>query len=300
MRFRTIGIGFIILGCVFVTCSKHKDNREQKRISVVVSILPEKYFCEKIGGDHIEVSVMVPPGSSPHAYEPKPSQIAALSRAEVYFTIGVEFEKVWMPRFVSIAKNMAVIALDSGIEKISMEHVLQTDHAKASEGEEEHGHDGLDPHIWLAPEAVKKMAERIAAVFCMVDSVNRDEYLRNKVRFCEEISLLQKNIRTILEENHITSFMVFHPSWGYFAHEFGLTQIPIEIEGKEPAPKDLVLMIDFARRNGIKTLFVQPQFSQKAAKTIASQIGGTVLPIDPLACAWEENLRQVAHALAGK
>lgn len=283
---------FTIFLLLFPGCGKKSGHKAKTRIPVTVSIAPQKFFVEKIGGDNVTVSVMVQPGSSPHLYEPRPSQMAKLSEAALYFSVGVEFERVWLPRFIKSAHNLTVVSLDSGIEKIEME----SSHRDHKEGE--HLHAGLDPHIWLSPELVKDIAKRIAAALCSVDPARCKEFTSNRDQFITEIETLQAEIREILKQGNVDKFMVFHPSWGYFAGEFDLKQIPIELEGREPLPKELAYLIDFSRREGINTIFIQPQFSEKAAETIASQINGKLVPIDPLAYQWDSNLLTVAKALA--
>lgn len=283
---------FTIFLLLFPGCDKKSGHKAETRIPVTVSIAPQKFFVEKIGGDNVTVSVMVQPGSSPHLYEPKPSQMVKLSESVLYFAIGIEFERIWLPRFIMSAENLTVVSLDSGIEKIEMEST----HRNHEEGE--HYHAGLDPHIWLSPELVKEIAKKIAAGLCSADTSRCKEFTGNRDQFITEIETLQAEIREILKQGNVDKFMVFHPSWGYFAGEFDLKQIPIELEGREPLPKELAYLIDFSRREGINTIFIQPQFSEKAAETIASQINGKLVPIDPLAYQWDSNLLTVAKALA--
>ncbi len=294
--FLTLAVGF------FSVCStNHNKEKEKGGIPIVVSILPQKYFVEKVGGDFVDVSVMVEPGSSPHLYEPKPSRIAALTNAKLYFSIGVEFEKAWIPRFKEVAPGLVVVPLDSGITRIPMAYSFQ-EHS-GGVGEDLRADDGArapDPHIWLSPELVKNMVKIITGHLCRIDPAHALEYRKNGDYFLMRIQELQDSIRIYLQESNVTKFIVFHPSWGYFAEEFGMWQIPIEIEGREPSPKQLQHVIDFAKKNNITTIFVQPQFSRKTAETIASQINGTVVPIDPLAYNWDTNLLAVANALVGR
>ena len=284
----------VIVAMQFCGCGKKSELKTESRIPVTVSIVPQKFFVEKIGGDYVTVSVMVEPGASPHLYEPRPSQMVKLSESVLYFAVGIEFERVWLPRFEKSAQKLSVVSLDSGIEKIEME----SSHRDHEEGE--HHHAGMDPHIWLSPELVKGIAKRIAAGLCSVDPARCKEYTGNRDAFIKEIETFQSEIKEILKQGNVDKFMVFHPSWGYFAREFNLQQIPVELEGKKPLPKELAYLIDFSKREGINTIFIQPQFSEKAAETIASQINGKVVPIDPLAYQWDRNLTAVANALAGK
>ncbi|MCE5250372.1 zinc ABC transporter substrate-binding protein [bacterium] len=263
-------------------------------VQVTVSILPQKYFVEKIGGDRVKVAVMVPPGAEPHAFEPKPQQLIALSNSRIYFAAGMSFEQSWLDRFKAVNSTMRIVHTDDGIDKIPM------DTGDKNEREEHSGHDDLyDPHVWLSPPLVRKQAEHIYTALVSADPGNREFYTDNYNRFLGELDDLDRYLKERLSvgSGH-TRFMVFHPSWGYFARAYGLEQIPVEIGGKEPKPADLVRLIDTAKRLGIKVVFVQPQFSDRNARTIADAIGGKVIYADPLAENWEQNLKDVAEKMS--
>ncbi|MCP4725487.1 MAG: zinc ABC transporter solute-binding protein, partial [bacterium] len=263
-----------------------------------VSVQPQKFFVEKIGGDKVEVSVMVPPGADPHVYEPKPQQMVELSKSKLYFATGVDFENSWLDRFASSNPDMKIVHTEENIEKIPMQHIeLEISEA---EDEDEHAHHddegGLDPHIWLSPPSVKSQLDVILENLIETDPDNAGLYRLNYDRFCEEINSLDTELKNMFSGGNIKKeFIVFHPAWGYFARAYGLRQIPVEIEGKEPKPRDLVKLIDYARENEIKVIFVQPQISPQTASMIANEIGGEVVTADPLAENWLENLRNVAQ-----
>jgi len=262
------------------------------KIPVFVSILPQKYFLEKIGGDRIAVEVMVPPGASPATYEPKPKQMAALAGCTLYFAIGVPFETAWLPKIAATNSRLRIVHTDTGIKKRTM----TSDHESLDQPTP---HSGFkDPHIWLSPPLVKIQARTIRNALVEMNSDNRLFYKSNFKMFIDEIDALDVEIRAILSGKAGSAFMVFHPSWGYFADAYGLKQIPIEIEGKNPKPAQLTSLISFARGNGIKVIFVQPQFSSQSAQVVAGAIGATVVPADPLALDWPENLRKQASAIA--
>lgn len=290
---RSIGkLLVLILGLIIVSCSK--KGSDSQNMKVFVSIAPQKFFVEKIGGNLVDVTVLVPQGSSPHSFEPRPSQMAALSKARQFFTIGIDFEKAWVPRIKNNAKDLQIIPLDSGIEKIE---VTEHDHHNDSK---ETDHEGLDPHIWLSPELAKIIAKKIMLSFSATDSVHKDIYLQNYKEFIKEIDTLQSNIKEILVDcPRPFAFMVFHPAWGYFAREFNLQEIPIEIDGKEPSPKELAQIVSIAKEKNIKTIFIQPQFSSQSARQIAHEIGAQTVVADDLAENWDKNLLHVAQ-LIGK
>jgi zinc transport system substrate-binding protein len=272
---------------------------------VTVSILPQKYFVEKIAKDKIKVNVMVKPGASPATYEPKTSQMKLLSKSDAYFAIDVPFEKVWLDKFKTANKNMIVVDTDEGIEKqeIQAHHHEETNHNEEKKvdhdhEEEGHNHEGLDPHIWLDPVLVKIQAKNIYDTLVEIDSVNKEFYTKNYKDFLNELEKLDQILNEILKNDQNKAFMVFHPSWGYFAKRYNLKQIAIEIEGKEPKPAQLVELIDEAKENNIKIVFVAPQFSKKGASTISKSIDATVTAIDPLSEDWSNNLIKVAKEIA--
>jgi zinc transport system substrate-binding protein len=269
---------------------------------LTVNILPQKYFVEKIVKDKFTINVMVKPGASPHNFEPKPSQMKSLVASKVYFLIGDATEKNWIEKFKQNAKNTLFVDTTIGVEKIEMakhehEEVAQHDHKK-DEKDEEHDHSGLDPHIWLDPVLVKIQAKNIYEAMIKIDSANSDFYKTNYEEFLKELETLDSNIKTILAPHKDKAFMVFHPSWGYFAKRYDLEQISIEIEGKEPKPNELVELIEESKKHDIKIVFVSPQFSQKSAQAISKNIGANVVAIDPLSDNWNENLQKVANEIA--
>jgi zinc transport system substrate-binding protein len=266
-------------------------------IPLFVSIPPQRYFVEKIGGAHVRVTEMLPPGANPHSYEPKPKQVASLSKAVLYFAAGVPFEAVWLKKFQSANPNMKIVHTDAGIEKIPM-----TSHDHAGEGSAGHLHEskgkenGLDPHTWLSPPLVKIHAQNIAEGLIQIDPANKTHYDSGLNDFLKEIDTLDSELRNFFSgKGKKLRFMVFHPAWGYFARAYGLTQIPVEIEGKEPKPADLEKLIRMAGKEQIKIIFVQPQFSTKSAEVIAQNIGGAVSFADPMAFDWNKNLRGVGR-----
>ena len=256
------------------------------KVDVVVSILPQKTFVKKIAGDLVDVTVMVAPGASPAVYEPKPSQMKKITKAQIYFSIGVPFEKAWLSRFKAQNPNMLLYDTSKGIKKLPMQ--------EHHHGHHHHSSSILDPHIWLSPTLVKIQAKNIADALKKIDPKHKTVYENNLNRFKKEIDELNRRLSKILKPCQGKAMMVFHPSWGYFAKEYGLKQIPVEVEGKEPKSKELVKIIHEAKEEGVKTVFVQPQFSKRTAKVIATSIGAKIVEADPVAPNWAENLIQIA------
>ncbi|RJR39684.1 MAG: cation ABC transporter substrate-binding protein [Desulfobacteraceae bacterium] len=264
-------------------------------LPVFVSILPQKTFVERIGGALVDVSVMVQPGANPHNYEPRPGQMKALSKAKVYFAVGIGFEDVWLNRFASANPAMKIVHTEQGIKKIPMA-AHHHGEERGDKSSRKHEQDGTpDPHVWLSPPNVKIIAKNIADSLSQADPEHRADYEMNLKKFQSEIDELDAYLRSIFADKKGSKFMVFHPAWGYFADAYGLEQIPVEIEGKEPKPAKLKELIEHAREDGIKIIFVQPQFSTKSAEAIAKAIGGEVAVADDLHQDWANNLRAQAE-----
>ncbi|WP_457606551.1 metal ABC transporter solute-binding protein, Zn/Mn family [Nitratifractor sp.] len=266
------------------------------KLHCVVSIAPLKGFVEAIGDGEVDVGVMVRPGSSPHSYEPKPSQMTRIEKADCYFAVGVEFEKAWLPRFASQNPHMKIVDLSAPIQKVPMQGALHD--GQAGEKLSAHEEDHLDPHIWTSPANVKIMAKEIYKTLASLDPSHRDLYHTRLESFLQSVDRLDRTIRRRLSSlpPH-TPFMVFHPAWGYFAREYGLHQIPVEVEGKSPRPRQLMRLIDAARREKVRAIFTQPEFSDKSARLIARELGIPVVRISPLAPDWEANLLRLTDAI---
>lgn len=270
------------------------------KLEITTSILPQKYFIEKIGGDKVSVNAMVQPGFSPHTYEPKISQMRQLSSSKVYFFIGVSFENVWLEKFKGANNKLIFVDMAQGIQKIAMAEHAHEDEEDEHDHEHKEEHDdneSLDPHVWLDPILVKTMAKNIYVALVDLDSANKEYYQSNYENFIKELDALYLEIKNQLAGVKGSSFMVFHPSWGYFAKRFDLEQIAVEVAGKEPKPNQMIELIEKAKEHDIKILFVAPEFSQKSAKVIASSIQGKVIAISPLDEKWKETLQNAAKMI---
>lgn len=255
-------------------------------LAVAVSVLPEKYFVERVGGARVRVSVMVGPGRSPHTYEPTPKQMAEVAAARVYFRVGVPFEAVWLPRLVENSPHLRVVDCRRGItlQRVREDKVRQ---------------DHPDPHVWTSPPLVKIMAANIRDALISLDPAHQADYARGYRGFAADLDALDGDLRRDLAGLKSRRFMVFHPAWGYFAQTYGLQQVAIEREGKEPGARALVDLIDRARREGIRVIFVQAQFARGYAETVARAVGARVVTVDPLAEDYLANMRRVARAFEG-
>ncbi len=258
-------------------------------MTVGVSLLPQQTFVERIGGKQVRVVVLVPPGKSPATHEPTPQQVEAVAASRLYFRIGVPFEEAWLPRLMQAAPTAKVVDLREGLSLRAVD---------MPPGETPKSGGKPDPHIWVSPPLVVKMADRIRDALTAARPEAAAEFADNYARFVAELNALDADIRARLAGKQGRSFMVFHPSWGYFADAYGLNQLPIEAGWKEPGPRTLQLLIDGAKAQGIRVIFVQKQFSQREAETVARAIGGEVVAVDPLAPDFADNLRRVADVFA--
>jgi len=286
----------MVLPIIFLLfqCKKESINK-----TITVSILPQKYFVQRIVEDKFDINVMVGPGQNPATYEPLPAQMSDLKKSILYFRIGVPFEDSWINKIKNNNPELTIIDTREGI-KLREFDSFEEDHDVKHENEDsndEHHHEGKDPHIWLSPALVKIQAENIYKAIVKIDPSNKKVYQKNFDAFMKDLDQLSMEIKKSFADVKSKEFMVFHPAWGYFADEFGLKQLPIEIEGKEPSPKQLLLTINKAKKDNIKVIFVQKQFSQKAAKAIAEEISGVVIPIDPLSNDYINNLKNVSETI---
>ena len=263
-----------------------------EHITVAVSLQPYATLVKMVGGSRVNVVTLLPPGADPHNYEPKPAVIKAFSLAEAYFTDGSGLDKAWLPRFLGANKNVKVIDISRNIKWMKAEHDDHHHHHHDDENE-------LDPHIWTSPMRLQLLALNIYESFKALDP-DHIAYYTNRFMSTQEI--LRRADRKIvgavvgLPLNR-RSFIVFHPSYGYLANDYNLTQYSIEVNGKEPKPKDLAKLIQVGRKNDVKTVFVQPQFSKRAAETIAKDLGAVVVETDPLSGDILGNIQTFVDAL---
>jgi zinc transport system substrate-binding protein len=290
------------LGCCFLLlfCFVEGAVAGAERLPVGVSILPEKYFVEALGGERVSAIVVVPPAGSPATYEPKPHQMARLEKAPLYLAIGVPFERAWLPRLQGVNPEMKIIDISEGVKKRSMlAHVHEHGAYNVEQSQVDMENKILDPHIWLSPVRMQTVAENITHALIMTDPSGKAFYTKRLAVFRRQLTELDRQLRSIVASaDGRTSFMVYHPSWGYLAEDYGLHQLPIELEGKEPGMKELASLVEQGRKLGVRAIFVQPQFSGRSAKLIAADIGARVVVANPLAFNWDENLMTVVRSIA--
>ena len=267
---------------------------KNSRLGVAVSILPLKYFVQKIAVDKAAVYVMVPPGANPHSYEPKPKELRELSGSGLYVKVGtpIEFEVSWMGKLMSVNPKMAVCDSSKGIALIN-------DYAEEETGEPKKGHDqyGTDPHIWTSLRNGVIMAENVKNALSAVDPANQAFYEANCGELKKELNKLDNHVGEMLKSHAGASFIVFHSGWGYYARDYSLNEISIEVGGKEPSARDMAGIIKKAKQEKIKAVFVSPEFSLKSSRAVASEIGGKVISVDHLSENIPREIQKMTEAI---
>lgn len=272
----------IITACVmamlpFQACNGTETTTDDDVLIIAVSIAPLADFVKSVGGDNVEVTVMVPPGYSPHTYEPTPSQMVKISQADIYVKVGsgVEFEEAWMDDLIAQNSDMHIINCSPGID--------------ITNG---------DPHVWNSPVNAQQMVENIYQGMIAANPDDKDYYLNNKNSYIDALKELDNYARETLSGFDNSNFLIYHPSFGYLAAEYNLTQIPVEHEGKEPTPQVIQSCIDKSVEYNLNYVFVAPQFATSYAETIAREIEGQVLYLDPLPLSYISNMRSVVASIA--
>ena len=262
-----------------------------EHITVAVSLQPYATIVKMVGGSRVNIVTLLPPEADPHNYEPKPAIIKAFSLAQVYFTDGSGIDKAWMPRFLGANKKVEVVDISKNIKWMELEH----------DGHDLHEHEDheIDPHIWTSPARVKFLALNISEHLIQIDPEHEKYYTFRLQNTLDALERMERHINeaVIHMPPKSRSFIVFHPSYGYFAKDYKLKQYAIEVNGKEPKPKDLAKLIQMGRKNNVKLVFVQPQFSKRAATTIAKDLGATIVETDPLSADFMGNIQKLLGAL---
>lgn len=284
----------LLVGACAMGCIQPKTHNDS-RLKVAVTVLPQAEIAREIGGERVCVTVVVPPGVEPHTYEPATGQLLELARSDMYLRIGpglLPFEDNLLERVRELNPNIRIVDTSAGVP------LIHGDDPGAGDGSEDSDHHGTDPHIWLAPSNLRIMAANIEAGLSMGDPSHREEYARGKDSFIAKVDSTDAAIKSLFSGMDGSSFIVFHPAWGYFAREYNLSQVAVEAGGKEPGIRHLTTLVEFARENGIGVVFADPQHSTRESGVIAGEINGDVVLLDPLAPDVLENLMDVAAEIA--
>lgn len=255
---------------------------------VLVSVAPHKFFVEKIAGDTVKVDLIVPAGASAHTYEPTPKQVISSSSASLWFRIGEPFESRIVNTLTSYNPNLRVVDLRQGINLI--------DSVPGQTCACHHG--STDLHFWLSARMAQIQAKTIADALIESYPQNAALYRTNLTKFLEELHQLDLNIQQILKSISNRTILVSHPAYAYFCRDYNLQQFSIEFEGKDPTPQQLHSILNMARKNNIKSIFIQKQYSNKGARLIAEEIGARVITLDPYSEHYIDSMLAIAHAFA--
>lgn len=281
---------FLLLSCVV----KQMDER-----IVSVTIEPQRYFAEQIAGDKFAINCVVPSGQSPETYDPTPQQMVQVGKSLAYLQIGyIGFEQAWMESIRQNNPKMEVFNLSDGINLLK-----NAEDGKAhSHGEGEvcnhHHPGGIDPHTWNSFAGARVIARNTLAAFVALDPENEAYYTANYNTLLEEIEQTERTVASMLEPLSSRTFIIYHPALTYFANEFGLTQLCIEMDGKEPSPAQLKELVETARNHNTQVVFIQQEFDQKNAELIAKETGCRLVRINPLDYDWNKEMIHIAKSLA--
>jgi len=263
--------------------------------NIFVSILPQKYFAERVAGELVNVSVMVGKGQSPATYEPTPKQMVLLNKSQLYFQIGVPFESIWIDAISKLNSELKIIEC---CKELSTRHREGQSHEHHVEEENVKEKNEMDPHFWTSPANAKYIALKMKKALIDSYPVYEKEFEINYSRLIQDLDKLDQDIKSRLAHLDNRYIIVSHPSWGYYAQAYDLIQLPIEVEGKEVRAKSLVKLIEFAKSKNINRVFVQKQFNKNSAEIIAREIYADVIELDPLAEDYIANLYYVTDAIS--
>jgi zinc transport system substrate-binding protein len=237
-------------------------NSYAEKIKVIASIAPLADLAEQVGGERVDVRLLLPPGASPHIYEPAPRAIKDVSDAKVFIKIGAGLE-FWAEKIIKASGNKKLIVVDSssGVTLLS-----------------------ADPHIWLDPVIASSIVTKIERTLIKADPQGSGFYKQNASIYKERLSRLDKEISDKVKTFRIKEYVTFHPAWNYFSKRYGLKVVGVieESPGKEPGPKHIAKIIKEINRIGSRVVFVEPQFNPKIAEAVAKESGAKVLYLDPI------------------
>ena len=263
-------------------------------VEVFVSILPQQYIVERIGGNQVNVNVMVKPGQSPETFEPSPKMMSLYSKSDVYFTIGLPFEQVWIERVASLNDSISIVPTQPASDALIFD--LDSNDISLKERTSEHHHI-QDPHTWLSPLLFLKQCKIILHQLVLLSPENKTYFNNNYKRLVDEVKVINNYIARMFKQNNKHNFITFHPAFSYFARQYGLTQIAIEIDGKEPSAKQIAQVINRIQHEKVNYILIEKQFNQVIPETIARSVGAQLLVLDPLALDYLVNMRDIADKI---
>ncbi len=286
---------FVLLISFFVATSCNQKSPLELKPRVIVSVAPYLYIVEKIAGETVIAQAIVPPGANPHIYEPTPKEVGEIRGAVLWVYLGESFDKKIYNALLESNPALKVVNV--------VEHVHLLDFCEENGVESEHHHchgheEGKDLHVWTSPKLFAEQAQRIAAMLIQLFPEHQATYSAHLQQLLSELQTLDDEIAKLLAAKRGTAILVSHPAFGYFCQEYGLTQISVEIEGKDPLPRDVSDILEQVKTHGIQTVIIEPQYSNKGALLIAERLGLKTHTIDPYAENYPDNLRSLAKVIA--
>ena len=282
-------IVFIIPVFLFSCKNPRTQNNGSNKQVITVSILPQKTFIEKIAGDDFYVNILLPPGASPASFTLLPSQLKDISMSKIWMRIGyIGFEFSWKDKIEQANSDMKVLDLSEELELISTENISQGDNKSAA---------GINPHIWLSPKMVKQMSRRITDELSLLKPERKDVYETNYEKFCQEIDILDAEIINMLEKYQGRIVIIFHPILTYYARDYGLVQESLEPAGKEPTPQRMTELINLAKTENIRVIYIQSEIDREQALVFSEEVNGKIIEINPLSPDWAENLKEITRVI---
>jgi len=286
-----IKIIVFIIPILLFSCKnpRTQSNNPNKQV-ITVSILPQKTFIEKIAGDDFYVNVLLPPGANPASFTLLPSQLKDISMSKIWMRIGyIGFEFSWRDKIEQANSKMKVLDLSEGLNLMSTENISQGDSRSAG---------GINPHIWLSPKMVRQMSRQITDELSLLKPERKDTYEENYEKFCREIDTMDAEIINMLEKYRGRRVIIFHPILTYYARDYGLIQEPLEPGGKEPTPQRMTEVINIAKTENIKVIYIQSELDREQARVFAEEVNGKIVEINPLSPEWAENLKEITRIIS--
>ena len=273
---------FVFAALYYLALKKTDNIGNNDKIGVVVSVGPQLEFVKAVGGDKVDVTLMVPSNADPHTYEPLANQLSRVSNAKMYAELGtpIEFEVNYMDKIRAINPNMLVLNTSKGIKLIpnSAENEFTT----------------MDPHDYVDPKNAKIMVNNIYQGLVQIDPADKDYYQKNRDSYLKQLDDLDKNTTKLLKGKQGTYILIYHPAFGYYAKDYNLTQVGAMINDEEPSPQRIAMMVNIAKQNNITVIYTEPQYDPKFMQSIASQIGAQVLNVNDLDEHYIKNMEDIA------
>lgn len=285
-----IKLAVFIIPVFLFSCkgSKTQNNDSNKQV-ITVSILPQKTFVEKIAGDDFRVNVLLPPGANPASFTLLPSQLKDISMSKIWMRVGyIGFEFSWRDKIEQANSDMKVLDLSEGLDIVATENFSQGDNKGAV---------GINPHIWLSPKMVKQMSRRITDELSLLKPERKGVYEANYEKFCQEIDALDTEIINMIEKCQGRIIIIFHPILTYYARDYGIIQEALEPGGKEPTPQRMTEVINLAKAENIRVIYIQSEIDREQAAVFAEEVNGEIVEINPLSPQWAENLKEITRII---